>query len=94
MLTEDTIIRKKLGCIDLVTIVFNIDKAGIKYKINNDGSLSIFNAEMTLVYEPETKKWKGYINDVPIEGSFKIRNRYPEIIFLCDKDSRRVVLDN
>jgi hypothetical protein len=94
MLTEDTIARKKLGCLDLVAIAFNIDKAGIKYTINNDGSLSVFDVSFALVKDFDDHKTSGYIGDVDVEGYFDVINHYPRVDLVCNKYSRRVAIDN
>jgi len=94
MLTEDTIIRKKLGCIDLVVVTLSLDKAGIEYKINNDGSLSVFNVSFALVKDFDDHKTSGYIGDVDVEGYFDVINYHTRVDLVCNRYSERVVLDN
>ena len=94
MLTEDTIVREKLGCIDLVIIALSLDKAGIEYKINDNGSLSTFNTHFAVVHSFDDHKTSGYIEDVYIEGYFDVLNYYPRVDLVCNNYSRRVTLND
>jgi len=94
MLTEDVLAKKKLGCIDLVIIALSLDKAGVKYKINDDGSLSVFNVEFALVQSFDDHKVSGYIGNVDVDGYFDVINYHTRVDLVCNKYSRRVVLDS
>ncbi len=93
MLTEDVLAKKKLGCIDLVIIALSLDKAGIEYKINKDGSLSVFNVEFALVQSFGEHKVFGHIGDVYVEGYFDVVNYHTRVDLVCNKYSRRITLD-
>jgi hypothetical protein len=94
MLTEDVLTRKKLGCVDLVIIVLSLDKAGVKYRINNDGSLSVFNVSFALVRDFDDHKTSGYIGDVRVDGYFDVINYHTRVDLVCNKYSRRIALDS
>jgi len=94
MLTEDILNKKKLSCLDLVIIALALDKAGVKYKINNDGSLSVFNVEFALVQSFDDHKVSGYIGNVDVDGYFDVINYHTRVDLVCNKYSRRVVLDS
>jgi len=94
MLTEDVLSCKKLGCIDLVIIALALDKAGIKYKINDDGSLSVYNADFAFAQSLHEHKTWGRINDVHVEGHFDPINRYTRVDLVCNKYSKRLVLSD
>jgi len=93
MLTEDVLAKKKLGCIDLVVIALALDKAGVKYEINKDGSLSVFDVEFALVQSFDDHKVSGYIGDVDVDGYFDVVNYHTRVDLVCNKYSRRVTLD-
>ena len=93
MLTEDILSEKWLGCLDLVYIVFSLEKAGIKYKINKDGSLTIFNTDYALVQDYYDHKIWGYIGDVYIEGYLDVVTDYPKLVLTCNERSTRVIPD-
>jgi len=94
MLNEDTLACKKLACIDLVIVALALDKAGIKYRINNDGSLSVYNADFALVQTFDDNKVFGRIEDVRVEGYFDVINRYTRVDLVCNKYSKRLVLND
>ena len=94
MLTEDVLTRKKLGCVDLVVIALSLDKTGVRYRINDDGSLSVFNVEFALVQSFDDHKVSGYIGNVDVDGYFDVVNYHTRVDLVCNKYSRRVVLDN
>jgi len=90
MLTEEVLAEKKLGCIDLVVILLSLDKAGIKYKINDDGSLSIYNVDYVLAQSYYDRKVWGRIGGVYVEGHFDVVSDYTELVLVCNEYSRRV----
>jgi len=94
MLTEDVLTRKNLGCVDLVVIALSLDKVGVRYRINDDGSLSVFNVEFALVQSFDDHKVSGYIGNVDVDGYFDVVNYHTRVDLVCNKYSRRVVLDN
>jgi len=93
MLTEDVLTEKKLGCIDLIIIMFSLEKAGIKYKINKDGSLSIYNVDYALAQSRYDRKVWGRIGGVYIEGHFDVITYDTKLVLVCNEYSRRIVLD-
>jgi len=94
MLTEDILTKKKLGCLDLVIILFSLDKAGIRYKINNDGSLSIYNVDFALAESYDDHKIWGRIGDVYVEGYLNVENYHTELVLKCNEYSRRIIPEN
>jgi hypothetical protein len=94
MLTEDILTKKKLGCLDLVIIALSLDKAGIKYKINNDGSLSIYNVDFALVESYYDHKIWGRIGDVYVEGHLNVENYHTKLVLKCNEYSTRIVPEN
>ena len=93
MPTEDFFSKKKVGCVDLVRLVFALESQGVKYDINDDGSLTVYNPNFAFVYETGSKKWFGRLYDVLVEGSFTITSRYGETVFECNEYSTRTSLD-
>ena len=93
MLTEDVLTRKKLGCVDLVVIALSLDKVGVRYRINDDGSLSVFNVEFALVQSFDDHKVSGYIGNVDVDGYFDVVNYHTRVDLVCNKYSKRVTLD-
>jgi hypothetical protein len=91
MLTEDVLTKKKLGCLDLVIITLSLDKAGIRYKINDDGSLSIYNTDFTLVESYDDHKIYGHIEDVYVEGHLNVENYHTKLVLRCNEYSTRIV---
>jgi len=94
MLTEDVLWCKKLACIDLVIIALALDKAGIKYKINDNGSLSVYNADFALAQSYGDSKVWGRIEDVRVEGHFDVINYHTRVDLVCNKHSKRLVLND
>jgi len=93
MLTEKILAEKELGCIDLVIILFSLDKAGIRYKINEDGSLSVYNVDYVLVQSYYDRKLWGRIGDVYVEGHFDVVTYDTKLVLICNEYSRHTVLD-
>jgi len=93
MLTEDILNKKKLSCLDLVIILFSLDKAGIRYNINNDGSLSIYDVDFALVESYDDHKIWGRIGDVYVEGYLNVENYHTKLVLKCNEYSRRIVPD-
>jgi len=93
MLTEDVLSQKKLECLDLVIIVFSLEKAGIRYKINKDGSLTIFNTDYTLAQDYYDRKIWGRIGDIYIEGYLDVVTDYPKLVLTCNERSIRIIPD-
>jgi len=93
MFTEDVLTKKKLNCIDLVIIALSLDKVGIKYKINDDGSLSIFDVDYVLIQTFDDHKTSGYIGDVYVDGHFDIRNYPDKTDLICNKYSKRLIFN-
>jgi len=94
MLTEDVLTKKKLGCLDLVIILFSLDKAGIRYKINDDGSLSIYDVDFALVESYDDHKISGRIGDVYVEGYLNLENYHTKLVLKCNEYSRRIIPEN
>jgi len=94
MLTEDILAKKKLGCLDLVVITLSLDKAGIKYKINDDGSLSIYDVDFALVESYYDHKIYGRIEDVYVQGHLNVKNYYTKLVLECNEYSTRIVPEN
>ena len=92
MLTEELLTEKKVGCVDLVNLVFVLEERGVKYKINDDGSLTVYNPDFAFVYESGSNKWFGRLYDALVQGSFTIRSRYGETVFECNEYSARTSL--
>ena len=93
MLTEELLTKKKVGCVDLVNLVFVLEEQGAKYKINDDGSLTVYNPDFAFVYESGSNKWFGRLYDALVQGAFTIRSRYGETVFECNKYSTRTSLN-
>ena len=91
MFTEDFLTRKKLGCIDLLIVLFALEKADIKYRINEDGSLTIFNIDYALAHDYGDHRVWGHIGDIYIDGHFDVITDYPELILMCNEHSTRTV---
>ena len=91
MLTEDILSQKKLGCVDLLIIMFALEKAGIKYKINDDGSLTVLNVDYALVQDYYHRRIQGRIGDIYIDGHFDVITEYPELILICNERSIHIV---
>jgi len=94
MLTEDLFSKKEVGCVDLVKLVFALESQGVKYEINDDGSLTVYNPDFAFIRDFGSKKWFGRLYDVLVEGSFTIRSRYGETVFECNEYSTRNSLDH
>ena len=94
MLTEDALACKKLACIDLVIITLALDKAGIQYKINDDGSLSVYNTDFAFVQTLNDFRMIGRIGDVHVEGHFNVINRHTRFDLICNQYSKRLVLSD
>ena len=93
MLTEDFLSQKKLGCIDLLIIMFALEKAGIKYKINDDGSLTVLNVDYALAQDYGDHRVWGRVGDIYIDGHFDVITEYPELILICNENSTRIIPD-
>jgi len=93
MLDEQLLTEKKVGCVDLVNLVFVLEEQGVKYKINDDGSLTVYNPDWVFVYETESHKWVGRLYDALVQGAFTISSRYGEAIFECNQYSTRTSLN-
>jgi hypothetical protein len=94
MLTEDVLTEKKLGCIDLIIIMFNLEKAGVRYKINKDGSLSIYGVDYALVQSSYDRKVWGRIGGVYVEGHFDVVTYDTKLVLECNEYSTRIVPEN
>ena len=92
MLDEGLLTKNKVGCVDLVNLVFVLEEQGSRYKINDDGSLTVYNPDFAFVYETGSHKWFGRLYDALVQGSFTIRSRYGETIFECNEYSTRTSL--
>jgi len=93
MLTEDLIARKRVGCLDLVMLVFALESQGAKYKINDDGSLTVYNPNFIFIHDFRSHKLSGLIYNAHVEGSFTIERRHGEVIFECNEYSTRISLN-
>ena len=93
MLTEELLTKKKVGCVDLVKLVFALESQGVKYKINDNGSLIVYNPDFAFVHDFGSNRWFGRLYNVLVEGSFTIRSRYGETIFECNEYSTRTSLN-
>ena len=93
MLTDDVLSQKKLNCIDLVIVALTLEKAGIKYRINGDGSLTIYNVDYALAQNYGDHRVWGRVGDIYIDGHFDVVTDYPELILMCNEYSTRIIPD-
>jgi len=93
MLTEEVLTEKELGCIDLIITLFSLEKAGIQYKINKDGSLSIYGVDYALAQSYYDRKVWGRIGGVYVEGYFDVVTYDTKLVLVCNEYSKRTVLN-
>jgi len=93
MLDEELLTKKKVGCVDLVNLVFVLEEQGVKYNINDDGSLTVYNPDFAFVHDFGSHKWFGRLYDALVEGAFTISSRYGETVFECNQYSTRISLN-
>jgi hypothetical protein len=93
MLDEELLTKKKVGCVDLVNLVFVLEEQGVKYKINDDGSLTVYNPDFAFIYESGSNKWFGRLYDALVQGAFTISSGYGKAIFECNQYSTRTSLN-
>ena len=93
MLNEHLFAERNVGCVDLVKLVFALESQGAKYKINDDGSLTVYNPDFAFILDSGSNKWVGRLYDVLVEGSFTIERRYGEVVFECNRHSTRLYPD-
>ena len=77
MPNEELLTKKNVGCVDLVKLVFALESQGAKYKINDDGSVTVYEPNSIFMHDSGSHKLSGLIYNAFVE--------YGEIVFECNR---------